>query len=155
MNTMEQIMNISQRIVHSKQLAEIAERRAEGTPMTHILNYKISKQPPNWQDASAIRRTLIYGIWDQRIREQIAAIPSTPNQLYPVPVRGGCQTQEKQARNIALRPVCCTAMKVATRTQMDWIRFWRSDTLRRYDVLLKNELSIVCNVKGANKSTSR
>jgi hypothetical protein len=79
-------VNHNQRGVLSRQLVEIAERRAAGTPMTHILNYKISTQPPDNNQTLAIRKALKDAIWEQQIIEEVAAIPQMPNVLYPVPI---------------------------------------------------------------------
>eukprot|EP01041_Mallomonas_annulata_P010956 gene10956-22888_t len=83
---MADLVSIRQRGRQSKQLVEIVGQLAAGTPMTHILNYKVSTQTQTESQALAIRRALRDSIWEQTITEQIAAVVARPNRLYPVPV---------------------------------------------------------------------
>ena len=59
----------------SKHLVEISERIAAGTPISHILNYRLSQEPTNKAHASDIRKILKTAVWEQQNFEQVETIP--------------------------------------------------------------------------------
>ena len=55
----------------SKHLAQIALQRQLGTPMTHVLNYKVSNQPKKSGMGDKIREKLKTGFWNREISKKV------------------------------------------------------------------------------------
>jgi len=68
-------VNIRQKGNRSKHLVEIVQQTATGTMISHILNYKVSREPTNKAHALDIRRMLKSAIWRQQNFEQVVTIP--------------------------------------------------------------------------------
>ena len=76
--------NVNQRERQSKHLVEISGQLALGTPITHVLNYKISKEPIDGNHAKNIRTILRNQILNVIITEPVEVIPGA---IYPVQVK--------------------------------------------------------------------
>ena len=68
-------VDIRQRGNQSKHLVEIVHQMAVGTMISHILNYRVSREPTNRAHALDIRRMLKSAIWRQQNFEQVITVP--------------------------------------------------------------------------------
>ena len=74
--------NVNQR--RRQYLVEIAGQLAIGTPITHVLNYTVSKEPNDKNHAKSIRTFLRNHIWNVTITESVEVRPGA---IYPVQVK--------------------------------------------------------------------
>ena len=75
-------VNINRRVNH---LVEISTQIAKGTPISHILNYKLSQEPTDKKHALIIKKILKDFIWNSQIIENIPTLPNS-SLLTPVSI---------------------------------------------------------------------